>query len=218
MILTVLPISLAVFFFVEAISAKATPISLVSRKIPHSKRVALSKLSPSPVPLADQYNGTDLQWYGNISIGTPPQVISVVFDTGSETLEFASTQCDSSCDKQVRFNVSASSTYVNGGEETSIYFGTGIGVTPVVGDNTGMTLLSGTDTVTVGGLTATDTALYTIVSQTADFEDDLFGGIQGEHSISNLCFRSIDGADAGMSTQAQGFFASLVNQGLPCTS
>jgi len=57
--------------------------------------------------------------------------------------------------------------------------------------------LSGSDTVSIGGLTATDTALYTITSQTADFESDPYSGIQG------------------MSTQAEGLFASLIQQGLP---
>lgn len=98
------------------------------------------------------------------------------------------------------FDVDKSSTYVDGGDEQTITFATGGGVTPVIGDNTRLTLLSGTDTVSVGGLTATDTALYTVTSQTAVFDTDPYSGIQG------------------MSTQAEGFFAGLIDQGLPCAS
>lgn len=181
--LTLLPISLALLFSSGAASAKPTPISIVSRKVPHSKRVARAKLSPSSIPLADQYDGTDLEWFGNISIGTPPQIIPVVFDTGSESLEFTSTQCKKTCKNQILFDVDASSTYVDGGQEQTLTFATGGGVTPVVGDNTALTILSGTDTVTVGGLTATDTALFTIVSQTAVFDSDPYSGIQGGYLI-----------------------------------
>lgn len=214
--LTLFPFSLTILFFVETVCAKPSPISLVSRKVPHSKRVsALTKVSSSSIPLAEQYNGTDLQWFGNISVGTPPQLLSVIFDTGSGTLEFASSECDSSCDNQVRFDVNASSTYVDGGDKTTIYFGTGIGVTPVVGDNTAMSGISGTDTVTVGGLTAPDAPLWIITNQTAAFETDPYSGIQGGYLMSILLFPKLM-VRAGMSSQAMGFFAVLVTLGLPC--
>lgn len=100
---------------VGAVAAIAPPkIQLSARKVPAGHVSAMRKrsivkrgLDPSSIPLADQFNGTDLQyvrplspkltlthhthrWYGNISVGTPPQTIPVVFDTGSYTLEFVS--------------------------------------------------------------------------------------------------------------------------------
>ncbi|KAI0930282.1 hypothetical protein AcW1_009018 [Taiwanofungus camphoratus] len=175
-------------------------ITLTSRKVPRGHSAALRRraLKSANVPLDDFFLNTDLQWYGNISVGTPPQTISVVFDTGSSTLEFASTQCGEPCANQVQFNPSKSSTYEDGGETSTIQFATGVGVNPVTSDDEyEMTLRSGRDSVTVGGLTAKKVDLYTIINQTAAFAIDPFSGIQG------------------MSSQAEGFFAGLIEQGLP---
>ncbi|KAJ6500082.1 aspartic peptidase domain-containing protein [Mycena vitilis] len=70
-------------------------------------------------------------------------------------------------------------------------------VDPVINNDYRLTLRSGTDTVSVGGLSAPGTKLFLITNQTAKFGIDAFDGIQG------------------MSARAQGFFASLVSQGLP---
>ncbi|GBE81124.1 Rhizopuspepsin-4 [Sparassis crispa] len=181
------------------IAAVPSKISLMSCKASKRDIDAMQRrsLSSAGVPLEDYYSGTDLQWYGNISVRTPPQTLTVVFDTGSETLEFASTQC-STCSNQVRFDPSQSSIYVDEGQTSTIDFATGIGVNPVESqDEYELTLLSGRDTVTVEGLTATDVELYTITKQSAAFDIDPFSGIQG------------------MSSQAGGFFSGLVQQGLP---
>jgi hypothetical protein len=111
-------------------------------------------------------------------------------------LEFASTLC-STCTDQVQFDSSASSTFIDGGRTSTITFGTGVGVDPVVGDNYQLQLRSATDTVTVGGLTSTNVSLFLITEQTPTFDIDPFSGIQG------------------MGATAQGFFAALIAQGLP---
>ncbi|OBZ68305.1 Pepsin A [Grifola frondosa] len=161
---------------------------------PGSTRRALSSAN---VPLDYFFLGTDLQWFGNISVGTPPQTVSVVFDTGSQTLEFVSTQCGASCINQTAFDISASSTFVDGGREQTLDFGTGVGVDLVVNNDYVLTIRSATDTVSVGGLSAGEVSLFTIVDQTPAFGIDPFSGIQG------------------MGSSAQDFFAALTNQGLP---
>ncbi|TFK54198.1 acid protease [Heliocybe sulcata] len=172
-------------------------MQLTARKAPSNSPLRRRALSAANVPLSDFYKGTDLQWYGNISVGTPGQTISVVFDTGSSTLEFPSSACGSPCRNQHQFDTSESSTFVDTGRTTTLTFATGVGVDPVQGDNYQLHLRSGRDTVTVGGLAAKNTDLYLITDQTPTFAIDPFDGIQG------------------MSARAQGFFASLINQGLP---
>ncbi|KAH9944875.1 acid protease [Amylocystis lapponica] len=175
-------------------------IALTSRKAPRSYASGLRrrKLSPANLPLTDFFKGTDLQWFGNISVGTPPQELTVVFDTGSFTLEFASTQCGSECSGQVQFDASKSSTYVDGGDEQTLDFGTGVGVDPVTSSNEyELTVRSGTDTVSLAGFTATGVSLSTIVKQSKAFNVDPFSGI------------------LGMPPSTDGVFGAFVNQGLP---
>ncbi|KAF8200694.1 acid protease [Pholiota molesta] len=190
--------ALYLFCSILAVSGEAVPqtIQLQSRNIPKGEVLRRRALSPTSEPLADFFLGTDLQWFGNISVGTPPQVLTVVFDTGSSTLEFASTLCGGSC-AQVEFDASKSSTFVDGGRTSSITFATGVGVDPVIGSNYKLTLRSGKDTVSVGGLSATGVSLFLITNQTAKFNIDPFSGIQG------------------MGATAQGIFAALINNGLP---
>ncbi|PPQ62926.1 hypothetical protein CVT24_006166 [Panaeolus cyanescens] len=180
--------------------AKIEPqtIALTARTVPRGSTFRRrASISPASIPLDDFFLGTDLQWFGNITVGTPPQEITVVFDTGSSTLEFASTLCGAACSNQVQFDSSKSSTFVDLGRTSSITFATGVGVDPVVGANYRLTLRSARDTVSIGGLTATGVSLFLITDQTPKFNIDPFSGI------------------LGMGSTAQGPFAGLINQGLP---
>ncbi|KAI0645713.1 acid protease [Trametes meyenii] len=182
------------------LEAKPVPqaISLQSRKTPRGHVNSIRKRAAKAigVPLEDFFLGTDLQWFGNISVGTPPQTVSVVFDTGSETLEFASTEC-TSCTQKNKFDPAKSSTFVRGDRVSTLPFATGVGVDPVVDDDYVLTIRSATDTVTVGGVAAKDVSLFTIIKQTPKFNLDPFLGIQG------------------MGSSAEGFFAAVVKTGLP---
>ncbi|KAG9020086.1 hypothetical protein FRB95_005078, partial [Tulasnella sp. JGI-2019a] len=188
--------------FVDAVpvvpGVEPRSITLSSREVKGANnplnRRALAAIN---LPLADMYAGTDLQWYGTISVGTPPQEFTVVFDTGSVTLEIPGTECGTNCTGKHQFDPTMSSTYKSSGDYKSISFATGVGVDPVINHNYQLELLPITETITVAGLEAPTTSMYLITNQTAAFNRDQFDGIMGLGAI------------------ASGFFASVVNQGLP---
>nr|ACH92562.1 progastricsin (predicted) [Otolemur garnettii] len=68
----------------------------------------------------------DASYFGEISIGTPPQKFMVLFDTGSSNLWVPSVYCqDQACTSHSRFNPSASSTYSTNGKMFLLGYGSG---------------------------------------------------------------------------------------------
>ncbi|KAM4816259.1 gastricsin [Urocitellus parryii] len=68
----------------------------------------------------------DAAYFGEISIGTPPQNFLVLFDTGSSNLWVPSVYCQSqACTTHPRFNPSESSTFSTNGQTFSLQYGSG---------------------------------------------------------------------------------------------
>ncbi|XP_026533979.1 chymosin-like [Notechis scutatus] len=90
-----------------------------------------TKYSPAvfnPGQLADEplLNYLDVQYYGKIYIGTPPQEFTVVFDTGSSNLWVPSIFCKSpACKNHQQFNPNLSSTFKKTKQSMAIWYGTG---------------------------------------------------------------------------------------------
>ncbi|XP_053560681.1 gastricsin-like [Bombina bombina] len=112
----------------------------------------------------------DACYYGQISVGTPPQNFMVLFDTGSSNLWVASTYCQSSaCQNHPLFNPSQSSTYTSNNQQFSMQYGSG-----------SLTGVFGYDTVTVQGLTITNQELGLSVNEPGtNFVYAAFEGIFG---------------------------------------
>uniref|UniRef100_V5HCK7 Putative cathepsin d n=1 Tax=Ixodes ricinus TaxID=34613 RepID=V5HCK7_IXORI len=78
---------------------------------------------PYPEPLV---NLLDVEYYGPISIGTPPQDFQVIFDTGSANLWLPSSKCTTKyCLHHHRYDSSKSSTYEADGRNFTIVYGSG---------------------------------------------------------------------------------------------
>ncbi|NWJ09268.1 PEPA protein, partial [Crypturellus undulatus] len=71
-------------------------------------------------------NYMDIEFFGSISIGSPPQEFLVLFDTGSSYLWVPSVKCISeACVHHKRFNPQQSSTYRAINQPITINYGTG---------------------------------------------------------------------------------------------
>ncbi|XP_078537351.1 gastricsin-like [Lissotriton helveticus] len=138
-------------------------------------------------------NYMDMSYYGEISIGTPPQNFLVLFDTGSSNLWVASTYCSSSaCNNHPLFNPSQSSTYTTKNQQFSIQYGTG-----------SLTGILGYDTVSIQGISITQQEFALSINEPgSNFVYAQFDGILG------LAYPSI--AADGATTVMEG----MMNQGL----
>jgi len=152
--------------------------------------------------LKDWVKGTDLQWYGPIQVGTPPQKFNVVFDSNQFDLTIPGTSC-TTCSNQKRFDPTKSSTFANYsglGAADGENYGLSRDTSPIEGeDQWSVSFDRVNDTVKVGDLEAKDATFYLINEQSATFSPDPFDGIFG----------------LSLGGESTGFYQKLINQGLP---
>merc|ERR1711990_980865 len=110
----------------------------------YSQDASLSLVNPlndDPVPITDY---SDAQDYGQLTIGTPPQTLKVIFDTGSSNLWVPSKKTSTIHwnPLHAKYDSSKSSTYIKNGTDFAIRYGSG-----------SLTGFVSEDDVTIGNIT-----------------------------------------------------------------
>lgn len=118
--------------------SKRSNKEVIEGRLLQPKADPMLESGPSSVKINDFQNA---QYYGQISVGTPPQNFNVIFDTGSANLWVPNKKVGLIGLLKHKYDSSKSSTYVKNGTEFKIQYGSG----PVSG------IWSG-DKVTIGDL------------------------------------------------------------------
>ncbi|KAI5116280.1 hypothetical protein M0805_009931 [Coniferiporia weirii] len=157
---------------------------------PNYNASALHKRATGKVALTD--DDSEL-WQGAVSVGTPAKSFTVDFDTGSSDLFLPGPSCGSTCSGHTKYTPSSSSTSKDVGKSFSLAYGDGSTVT---GEQY-------SDTVTLGGLTATGQRVGAASKYSEGFESSEFppDGLLG------MAFQSISDYNSPP------VFQSLVSQG-----
>ncbi|KAK2080218.1 hypothetical protein QBZ16_000071 [Prototheca wickerhamii] len=113
-----------------------------------------------------------VQYYGEIGIGSPPQLFQVIFDTGSSNLWVPSSKCSYfsiACYLHNKYTAEASSTYLEDGRDFAIQYGSGA-----------LTGFLSQDSVTLGDLVVREQTFAEAVQEPAlSFIMAQFDGIMG---------------------------------------
>eukprot|EP00996_Jenningsia_fusiforme_P001125 NODE_2027_length_1319_cov_67.381102_g1843_i0.p1 GENE.NODE_2027_length_1319_cov_67.381102_g1843_i0~~NODE_2027_length_1319_cov_67.381102_g1843_i0.p1 ORF type:complete len:390 (-),score=88.22 NODE_2027_length_1319_cov_67.381102_g1843_i0:148-1233(-) len=138
---------------------------------------------PTPAQLAARFGGNvvplddvqNAQYYGELSVGTPPQKFKVLFDTGSSNLWLPSTKCTNCGFSHKKYDSSRSATYQKDGRAFAIQYGSGA-----------CSGFLSKDCVQLGGLNVTGTTFAEVTNEPGEvFARSKFDGLMG------MAFQSI---------------------------
>jgi len=153
----------------DVIRVPLTRMSNTPRHIAQQNGLLGATDGPADVPIADYMNA---QYYGPITIGTPPQTFNVVFDTGSSNLWVPSKSCsllNIACKLHSKYDSSKSSTFVKNGTNFAIRYGSG-----------SLSGFTSQDSVTVGSVTVPNLVFAEAVKEPGvAFLAAKFDGIMG---------------------------------------
>eukprot|EP00163_Fabomonas_tropica_P033723 TRINITY_DN8_c0_g1_i1.p1 TRINITY_DN8_c0_g1~~TRINITY_DN8_c0_g1_i1.p1 ORF type:complete len:396 (+),score=134.91 TRINITY_DN8_c0_g1_i1:421-1608(+) len=187
---TAIVLALALLACVTAMPLRSVPVKTVPKKGGVVK-IPLRKVMPvrfqnildgvpnkprvlTGAPNEPLNNVQDAEYYGPITIGTPPQNFQVLFDTGSSNLWVPSSTCNS-CGGHATYNHGSSSSYQANGTSFSIQYGSGAA----------SGFLS-QDTIEVSGVTVPNQIFAEVTDEPGGvFENSKFDGILG------MAFQSI---------------------------
>ncbi|KAI9301113.1 rhizopuspepsin precursor-like protein [Cunninghamella echinulata] len=119
------------------------------------------------VPVTDHLY--DVEYYGSVEVGTPPQKLNLNFDTGSSDLWFASTLCSSCGTVQNKYDPKKSSTYKAEGKPWKISYGDGSNASGV----------TAYDSVNLGGLVIKNQRIELAKQESESFQKGPADGLVG---------------------------------------
>ena len=94
-----------------------------------------SKIENDKVVSQGMNDWDDMEYVGNITVGTPGQTFSVILDTGSSNLWIPDSTCKK-CKGKHEFDTSKSSTYQTNGQKWRITYGDGSDASGILGVDT----------------------------------------------------------------------------------
>ncbi|GAA5812393.1 hypothetical protein MFLAVUS_005845 [Mucor flavus] len=126
----------------------------------------MSALKTGSVSVVDHLY--DIEYYGTVKVGNPPQKFKVNFDTGSSDFWIASTIC-STCKSHTRYNATESTTYKKDGRRWEIQYGDGSHANGILGR----------DTINLGGIMIKNQTFGLAKLQSQSFAADPVDGLLG---------------------------------------
>ncbi|CEG63571.1 Putative Rhizopuspepsin-like protein [Rhizopus microsporus] len=172
-------------------NAKRSLLKALAKYNKTPKGGEISPQSTGSVPVVDV--GSDLEYYGIVTVGTPGVQLKLDFDTGSSDLWFASTLCSTCSNSHTKYDPNKSSTYKADGRPWSISYGDGSTASGVLAK----------DSVNLGGLVIKDQTIGLAKRESSAFAEDVIDGLLG------LAFNSITTV-RGVKTPVD----NLISQGL----
>jgi len=131
---------------------------------------ALLTDSNGALPVVNITDFQDSEYYGPVSVGTPEQVFTVIYDTGSSNLWVPSAECISkACKTHHKYDKSKSSTFQPDGRKLILPYGSGVCFGTLI-----------KETVKIGGVELTNASVGSIVIEPGQvWVESPFDGILG---------------------------------------
>ncbi|KAK8079322.1 pepsin A1 [Apiospora phragmitis] len=180
--IAILPFAAATLSMVGLVVTTPINIPLKLRNLSNQARLprhqTRAAASGHNIPLTDYFNRTDNQWYSDISVGTPWQNLSVLWDTGSTYLLLPQSNC-SNCGNHPLFDPGSSSSF-SGSPGTTVnpLFSTGADSIPL-SQPEGATCHVNTETVSIGELQVKNQSLLLCDSYAPVLSQQPIDGIIG---------------------------------------
>jgi len=165
-------VSFLVGVAIGATAVGSEPIHVAVTKRPRTASAlrTLSRQYNNPIGFSNLTDFQDSEYYGPVSIGTPPQEFQVIFDTGSSNLWVPSHRCVSkACKTHNKYDPSKSSTYTKDGRKLLLPYGSGVCAGTMV-----------KDTVFLGGVALEEVVVGSIAIEPGEiWVESPFDGILG---------------------------------------